>query len=188
MSDVSGNILKRSIRMHEFMMTGGVLAGYDPETGRAIWTEDVDPQVTPVCPWHQPVRCLAWDEIRAGRGSGDVPSPTLAELRGQTSEELQDKTEQLMIARGQQQLDTQPKIFAPAPNAHSMDWYDQPGQSQHGHGQQQGRSYGSELRRRRAEEMRSRAAMNDELEFLNITKQIPDEIEIDGPEGEEGEE
>lgn len=140
--------LRRSIRMHEFMITGGTLAGYDAETKRAIWTEDVDPDVTPVCPWHQPSSCVAWDEIRAGRGSGEVPSPTLAELRNQDSEELQDKGERIMIAAEQQ------RVFATEPS--------QPNQQ--------------------------RSRVSDELAFLNITEDVPDEIEFDGPEGEEGEE
>lgn len=56
----------RRIKMHEFLMTGGVQVGRDKD-GQMTYSGPITAAGYPVCPWHGE-DCLAWDEIVAGRG------------------------------------------------------------------------------------------------------------------------
>lgn len=102
-------VLLRRVKMHEFLMTGGVYLGVDPETKRAVYSEPIDPDTVadehPDCPWHgvdaDGTKCAAWEEIVAGRGSGESVSPTLGELRNRSDEELRDSRERLRVAKDQ---------------------------------------------------------------------------------------
>lgn len=126
--------LRRRVRMHEFLATGGIQVGIDKKSGRTMWSRPIDPMVVKLCPWH-PAPCSAWEEIRAGRGSGEVPSPTLPELREQSRAELRDKRERLRVAREQADGVFDPRfgvpggderVYASAANQDSMAWFDDP--------------------------------------------------------------
>jgi hypothetical protein len=60
--------LARRIKMHEFLIPGGVQLGYDSDL-KMQYSEAIEVSETPDCPWHG-ADCLAWIEIREGRGSG----------------------------------------------------------------------------------------------------------------------
>jgi len=58
--------LLRRVKMHEFLMTGGVQTSY--VDGRMTYSGPVIVAATPTCPWHIDTDCEAWIEIREGRG------------------------------------------------------------------------------------------------------------------------
>jgi hypothetical protein len=58
--------LKRRVKVHEFLMGGGVVLGLD-EYDRVVYSGPIDTTSHPVCPWHEE-DCIAWAEIDAGRG------------------------------------------------------------------------------------------------------------------------
>lgn len=103
--------IRRRVSMHEFLMTGGVFLGTDPQTKKPIYSDPIDPLTVadehPECPWHgvdwDGTRCSAWVEILAGRGTGEVVDPTLAELRSRTHEDLAYMRTKLRVARDQQE-------------------------------------------------------------------------------------
>ncbi len=183
--------LARRVKMHEFLATGGVQIGTDPVTKRAVYTGPVDPASTPECPWHPDypgiTPCSAWEEIKAGRGSGEVVSPTLAELRSRTPEELRDARERIRVARDQSEgifeqtrnvPGEDPRVerpVKPAPRTslsdNKMAWYDDPDLSAH-----------------RVSETRPRLEDARDTAMVNLGEIVPDEIIIDGDEdGDEGE-
>lgn len=98
--------LLRRVKMHEFLMSGGVQISTNPVT----YSEPLDPAFPETlpseCPWHPDypnlAPCTAWEEIKAGRGSGEQPKERLAELRGRTPEELSEARDRVRIARNQQ--------------------------------------------------------------------------------------
>lgn len=73
--------LRRRVKFHEFMMTGGQPNGF--KNGKMSYSDPVDPIVTPNCPWHNAdgagEPCAAWTEIVEGRATGYKPEPTLKE-------------------------------------------------------------------------------------------------------------
>jgi hypothetical protein len=113
--------LKRRVRMHEFLMTGGIQLTQKPTV---TYSEAIDPATVaeefPDCPWHgvdpDGTKCSAWEEIIAGRGTGEVISPTLTELRGRTYDELADERAKLRVARDQAEGFFIPQIDAPGAN------------------------------------------------------------------------
>lgn len=196
--------LARRVKMHEFLMTGGVQIGTDPVTKRAVYTGPVNPANTPECPWHPDypgvAPCSAWEEIKAGRGSGEVVSPTLAELRSRTPEELRDARERIRVARDQSEgifeqtrnvpgedprverpvkpaLKPAPRLGLghtdPAPSTgNKMSWYDDP-ELNGGYAPSQHRSAEPRL-----EDARDTA-------MVNLGEIVPDEIIIDGDEDDD---
>lgn len=62
--------LLRRIKMHEFLMSGGVQTSY--VDGHMTYSGPIIIAATPVCPWHLVMEdgeeCEAWVEIREGRG------------------------------------------------------------------------------------------------------------------------
>jgi hypothetical protein len=189
------NALRRRVKMHEFLATGGVQLGIDPATKRMTYSGPVDPATTPECPWHPDypgvAPCAAWEEIKAGRGSGEVVSPTLAELRDRTPEELRDARERIRVARDQAEgifdqtrnvPGEDPRIQRPAPkpaprtspsgsSQNKMAWYDDPDLGAH-----------------RVSETRPRLEDARDTAMSSLGGEVPDEIIIDGDEDEEGEE
>jgi hypothetical protein len=113
--------LRRRVRMHEFLMTGGIQLTSKPTV---TYSEPIDPLTVaeeyPDCPWHgvdpDGTKCSAWEEIVAGRGTGEVVSPTLPELRGKTYDELADERAKLRVARDQAEGFFIPQIDAPGAN------------------------------------------------------------------------
>ena len=157
-----------SVKMHEFLASGGVFNGVDPATKTVIWTDPValDDATKPLpelCPWHGDMVpggfCSGWEMIKRGVRSGEpAPSPTLSELREKSEEELADIATHANIAMAQKMpvvVMTQADLLA------------QRQQRQHTHG---------------------RNIMNHEKAFMNITDDIPDEITFGEDEGGEEEE
>lgn len=192
--------LARRVKMHEFLATGGVQIGTDPVTKRAVYTGPVDPANTPECPWHPDspgvAPCSAWEEIKAGRGSGEVVSPTLAELRGRTTEELRDARERIRVARDQSEgifeqtrnvpgedprverpvKPVKPAVKFKPTGGNKMSWYDDP-ELNGGHAAISG---AAKVRRERLEDARDTA-------MVNLGEIVPDEIIIDGDEDDDEE-
>lgn len=63
--DEAAAILRR-VKMHEFLMTGGIIEGVD-KYGKSIYSPPINHKETPDCPWHG-MPCIAWTEITEGRG------------------------------------------------------------------------------------------------------------------------
>jgi len=193
------NALRRRVKMHEFLMTGGVQIGFDPATKRALYSGPVDPATTPECPWHPNhpglAPCSAWEEIKAGRGSGEVVSPTLAELRNRTPEELRDARERIRVARDQaegvfeqtrnvpgEDPRTERPATKPAPRvsltkpSNKMAWYDndtamkQEADRSHGYTDQPDFDHLEDAR---------------DTAVASLGEEVPDEIIIDGDEDDE---
>ena len=148
-----------SVKMHEFLASGGVFNGVDPATKTVIWTDPVDlndatKPLPDLCPWHgDGGYCGGWELIKRGVRSGEpAPSPTLSELREKSEEELIDIATHANIAMAQKM----PVVV--------MTQADLQQQRQH------------------------RNIMNQEKAFMNITDDIPDEITFGEDEGGEEEE
>lgn len=183
-NESSETALRRRVKMHEFLMSGGVYLGIDPETGRALYSELVDPATAadeyPDCPWHgtdpDGTKCSAWEAIITGRGTGEPVSPTLTELRNLSDEELQDARARIRVARDQKDGiqtwmpgENPRREFPPLPargGGNKMSWYDDPGASQH-----------------RSAEPSIEDARDTAMEHLG--ESIPDTIEIEGDEEDE---
>lgn len=74
-AETPNQILIRRVKMHEFLMTGGIKAGTD-ERGNMIYGPPItaDAEKFPICPWHDETttseadRCDAWTAILNGEG------------------------------------------------------------------------------------------------------------------------
>jgi len=75
--ETEAEALKRQIKMHEFLMSGGVQIGY--KEGRMAYSGPVSPSTHPVCPWHGE-GCVPWAEISEGRGEWTRIEAELAEV------------------------------------------------------------------------------------------------------------
>lgn len=64
-NETDAQALVRRVKMHEFLMTGGVSLGYDKD-GTLQYSAPIVVADTPVCPWHEE-DCVAWEELKAGR-------------------------------------------------------------------------------------------------------------------------
>lgn len=58
--------LSRRIKMHEFLMSGGVMTGY--VDGVMAYSEPIVAEEHVKCPWHLAEDCVAWVAIREGHG------------------------------------------------------------------------------------------------------------------------
>lgn len=155
--------MSNTVKMHEFLASGGVFNGVDPATKTVIWTDPVDlnEPLPDLCPWHGDMvpggYCGGWELIKRGVRSGEpAPSPTLSELREKSEEELIDIATHANIAMAQKMpvvVMTQADLLAQ--------------QRQH---------------------TNVRNIMNQEKAFMNITDDIPDEITFGEDEGGEEEE
>lgn len=155
--------MSNTVKMHEFLASGGVFNGVDPATKTVIWTNpvDLDEPLPELCPWHGDMvpggYCGGWELIKRGVRSGEpAPSPTLSELREKSEEELIDIATHANIAMAQKMpvvVMTQADLLAQ--------------QRQH---------------------TNVRNIMNQEKAFMNITDDIPDEITFGEDEGGEEEE
>lgn len=58
--------LSRRIKMHEFLMSGGVMTGY--VDGVMAYSEPIVAEEHVKCPWHLAEDCVAWEAIREGHG------------------------------------------------------------------------------------------------------------------------
>lgn len=66
--ETEAEALKRQIKMHEFLMEGGVAEGRDA-SGTMIYGDPIVVSNMPAeCPFHTSEECVAWVEIKAGRG------------------------------------------------------------------------------------------------------------------------
>ena len=84
--DADGRSMTRRIKMHEFLMTGGIKVG--EREGRTTYSDPIkhtDPAWETTCPWHgaQDGDCNAWLEIVAGRGYWSRLSVELAALEAE---------------------------------------------------------------------------------------------------------
>lgn len=103
--------MSNTVKMHEFLASGGVFNGVDPATKTVIWTDPVDlndatKPLPDLCPWHGDMVpggfCSGWEMIKRGVRSGEpAPSPTLSELREKSEEELIDIATHANIAMAQ---------------------------------------------------------------------------------------
>lgn len=103
--------MSNTVKMHEFLASGGVFNGVDPATKTVIWTDpvDLDDATKPLpelCPWHGDMVpggfCSGWELVKRGVRSGEpAPSPTLSELREKSEEELIDIATHANIAMAQ---------------------------------------------------------------------------------------
>lgn len=63
----------RRVKMHEYLMTGGVQLGLDKVTSKMIYSDPIEttdlwkPEHTD-CPYHPGQDCTAWELIRSGNG------------------------------------------------------------------------------------------------------------------------
>lgn len=64
--ETAADAILRRIKMHEFLMSGGVYQGLDAR-GCATYGPPLKAEEHPICPFHNR-ECDAWEEIRAGRG------------------------------------------------------------------------------------------------------------------------
>lgn len=71
----------RRVKMHEFLMTGGVPLTYNGK-GQMIYGDPVTAASHPVCPWHDR-NCEAWTEIVEGRGFWTAMEAQLADLQAE---------------------------------------------------------------------------------------------------------
>ena len=69
----------RRVKMHEFLMSGGIQTGYNAE-GKMTYGDPITVATNPVCPWHGE-DCEAWGEIVAGRGYWTKMESDLTELK-----------------------------------------------------------------------------------------------------------
>ncbi len=151
--------MSNTVKMHEFLASGGVFNGVDPATKTVIWTDPVDlnEPLPDLCPWHGDMVpggfCSGWEMIKRGVRSGEpAPSPTLSELREKSEEELIDIATHANIAMAQKMpvvVMTQADLFA----------------------QQQ-----------------RQPVIRQNVNIMNITDDIPDEITFGEDEGGEEEE
>lgn len=58
--------LSRRIKMHEFLMSGGVMTGY--VDGVMAYSKPIVAEEHVKCPWHLAEDCVAWEAIREGHG------------------------------------------------------------------------------------------------------------------------
>ena len=49
--------ITKAASVHWFLSAGGVMLGFDPESGRAIWSAPVNLSATTHCPWHDSGIC-----------------------------------------------------------------------------------------------------------------------------------
>lgn len=71
--------LRRRVRFHEFIASGGIAEGY--VNGKMTYSDPVDPMTEPECPWHGE-NCEAWAVLREQGGTAEDPiRPNLAERR-----------------------------------------------------------------------------------------------------------
>lgn len=82
--DGDGRSRTRAIKMHEFLMTGGVQTGYDNK-GIMTYGPPITVDAGPVCPWHGE-GCMAWTEIVEGRGEWTRLESELADLKADVAE------------------------------------------------------------------------------------------------------
>ena len=79
--ETEAHALKRRITMHEFLMTGGVQIGY--QDGKMAYSPAIGPDEREQCPFHEDVDCIAWREIREGRGHWTRLEAELSELEAE---------------------------------------------------------------------------------------------------------
>lgn len=104
--------LRRRVRFHEFMMTGGQANGF--KNGKMSYSDPVDPTATPNCPWHNAdgagEPCTAWTEIVEGRATGYKPEPTLKERQENWNQPKLPKPAHKPLADKWWQADTEPAL------------------------------------------------------------------------------
>jgi len=88
--ETEADALRRRVKMHEYLMVGGVQLGVEAETGRMLYSPQIDTTSHPECPWHGE-GCVAWVEIAEGRGYMIVPEDTRA--NGETLRETRERQE-----------------------------------------------------------------------------------------------
>lgn len=89
-AETPGQVLIRRVKMHEFLMTGGVKTGTD-ERGNVLYGPPItaDAEKFPTCPWHDDAttseidRCDAWQSILAGDGYWSKIETELREARAE---------------------------------------------------------------------------------------------------------
>lgn len=166
--------LARRVKMHEFIMTGGVIISDGTKNGTGITTygPPVDPTTNPECPWHGE-GCSAWREIAEGRGYGAFDGPTLRELRDRTPEEIEEarKADEVeRIARVQNIDRVIAKKVSDAYDTNRDAW-----------GPDKLRETKAEALARKAREDREAAS----ADLADAANALGDEIVIDGDEDEE---
>jgi hypothetical protein len=176
--------IRRRVKMHEFLMTGGTQLGV--VDGKMTYSDPIDAATTPVCPWHDE-DCIAWAEIQAGRTTPYTDGPTLAELRDLTNEDYTEGRAKLSIEVGRNEptsvatgsFPTKPGVYAAAgPKTGGNPW-DKGGPSSYTPGSNVGTG-GGWARKNRIEDARDTV----EREFSGLMPE-GDVIEIDGDEDDE---
>lgn len=72
--------LARRVKMHEFLIPGGVQLGYNDDL-KMQYSDAIDVDATPACPWHGE-DCPAWDVIRSvGVTPRDEHAATIRDFR-----------------------------------------------------------------------------------------------------------
>lgn len=118
-NETDDRAMARRIRMHEFLMPGGVQTGY--VNGKMTYSEPVDPTTDPVCPWHGQ-GCSAWTEIAEGRGLGKQDGPTITELREMDNELEVDRRTGEIIERGTRRVTSEPEYISHKPKQVGNPW------------------------------------------------------------------
>jgi|GEM_PF-2691868 len=156
--------VKRRVKMHEFLMKGGIRDGLD-KFNRVQYTGPVSPTTHPVCPWHAE-DCIAWYEIAEGRGYDGVEEiePDIVERRLSTT----------------------------VTDADRKRWADRkPMLEESGYERRQSQGQGNPWDRKPMFEYTEEdAAFSEMREAIasGLSGDQPEEIVIDGDEGEEGDE
>jgi len=88
--------LLRKVKMHEFLMTGGVKTGIN-EYGMVVYSDPITVMTSPICPWHDK-DCPAWDEIVDGRGHWTRIERELGEALADLADAAVDSDEQVALS------------------------------------------------------------------------------------------
>lgn len=209
--ETEASALLRKIKMHEFLMTGGVMLGY--EKGVMRYGPPITVATDPVCPFHGE-DCPAWEEIVAGRGhwtrmetelwEAEAELENLVRGYGEHDEELADRISALrdslefrprdaktLRERTPEQLDAERREAKMAKAAQKLATkasqpktgvYAKAGKKTGGNPWDRGPSDSKPMIFEPEDDAR-----NDAVAAF-AGEELPDVIEIDGDEGEEGDE
>lgn len=177
-NETTDQALLRKVKMHEFLMTGGVpiKTNLPEHHGRVVYSPPVTAITHPVCPWHGD-HCPPWDEIVAGRGYWTRMEHELEGLRNDTTDnEAEDEIDGLVAA-----LELRPRdaLALRERTPKQIEAESEPKKTKK-------KSVGNPWDRKT--EIIENLTDSRDSAIVAFGETVPDTIEIDGEEGEEGDE